>query len=168
MPKRKQTSKQGQAKTGPSPSELSDYGSEQLAALFAELASPAADELAGVYSGQVLAVAGLERLPKFVRELVQTAAEAVWKGKSFVSDTGSNEWVKAPGGLSLVSYQTYLADSEGVGQVLALDYDIASNPAPLRRIWGEVKRLQPGAYLARMRYRLGEKGVPILYFTLTK
>lgn len=164
MPKRQHSN----TPVEPSLSELQDYSSEQLNTLFAQLQAPAADELVGTYSGQVLAVAGLERLPKFVRELVQMAAEAVWKGKSFVSDSGSNEWVKAPGGLSLISYQTYLADSEGAGQVLALDYDIAGNPAPLKRIYGEVKRLSPSVYFARMRYRLGEKGIPILYFTLSK
>jgi hypothetical protein len=49
---------------------------------------------------------------------------------------------------------------------LLLDYDVPQNPWFMRAILGELRILGPGTYLARMRWRIGERAITILYFTL--
>lgn len=154
------------------PADLRDLrlaGFEALAAAFDAGEAPSTGELDGAYHGRVLAVAGTDRAPAPARRLLDLLYGAPsplmpWIGKRFDADdggrSGSNIWFTVAG----PHFASYRIVSGGGACVL--DYDVAANPPPLRRIRGEVVRLAPGLYLGRMALRLAATSPVLLYFAL--
>lgn len=144
-------------------------GFDELAAAFDAGTAPTAGELDGAYHGRVLAVAGTDRMPTALRRVLDLAYGAPsplmpWVGKRFDAGgddrVGANIWL-TNAGPHFASYRILLDEGTCV-----LDYDVAANPPPLRRIRGEVVRLAPGLYLGRMALRLPESSPVLLYFAL--
>jgi hypothetical protein len=141
---------------------------EELEAWFEEGVEPSLDELDGGYNGRVLALAGTDMIPAGLRGALATVYGSFlmpWRGKRFMAGDGetrigSNTWL-TPRGPDIVSFTCTAGD----GSIL-LDYDVKSNPPPLRRIIGAVRRLAPGLYLGRMCLRAGDRLIPVLYFSL--
>lgn len=143
----------------------------ELDALFAGLAPLAEGEIDGQRHGTLMAIAGLQRLPRpLARGLYRALATPVvpWAGKSFDGDAGGNRWFSVRGPVFLrFRVQTALSEVDGQPVVL-LDYNLPSNPRPARMIRGEVRRLGSGALLARMNLATRRGYVRVLYFTLTE
>lgn len=155
------------------PGHLSDLrlaSVEELDGAFAQGTLPSAGELDGAYEGRLLAVAGTDSLPAPLRLLLDAIYGAPsplmpWIGKRFDTTTdegrvGSNIWL-TDAGPHFASYK--VTDGDGV---CVLDYDLAHNPAPLRRIRGEVVRLAAGLYLGRMGLRFAAATPTLLYYAL--
>jgi len=112
---------------------------EALDALFDTLPAPAVGELRGEYPGEVLSApfGGI--------------AARLWRAKSFSGADGINHWRI---GRPRLPFRVHLeAAAYGNGEVLVLDYDLAGNPRPARRVRGELRRLGRNAYLGRMLVR---------------
>ncbi|MCH9828430.1 MAG: hypothetical protein K0U79_11860 [Gammaproteobacteria bacterium] len=113
---------------------------EALDALFDTLPAPAVGELRGEYPGEVLSGA----LPAPLGGI----AARLWRAKSFSGADGINHWRV---GRPRLPFRVHLeAAAYGSGEVLVLDYDLAGNPRPARRVRGELRRLGRNAYLGRM------------------
>lgn len=142
----------------------------ELDALFAGLVPLAEGEIDGHWRGTLMAIAGLQRLPRpLARGLYRAFATPVvpWAGKSFDGDAGANRWFSVRGPVFL-RFRVESVPSEVDGQpVVLLDYNLPSNPAPARRIRGEVRHLGSGALLARMNSTTRRGYARVLYFTLT-
>lgn len=142
----------------------------ELDALFALLPAPTAAEAAGHWHGTLMAVRGLGWLPRpLVHGLYRLLALPLnpWRGKSFGGETGANRWFTAHGA-AFGRFRVQASTSGVDGQpTLLLDYDLPENPAALRPIRGEARRLGDGLLLARMNWQ-GARGLHrVLYFTLT-
>lgn len=156
------------------PSSLSRMSIPALDELFAELAPATLGELQGHKRARMLAVAGLDWMPAKARgALLGLATElpfvggGVWRGESFDGEFGSNAWLLPGRGLEFARYLVREAPAlDGCGAVIRLDYDVSTNPAPLRRLVGELRHLAPGLFLVRLYYRWGERAVKVLYFML--
>lgn len=144
-------------------------GFDALAAAFDTGEVPSAGELDGSYRGRVLAVAGTDRVPVPARRILDLLYGAPsplmpWIGKRFDTGAdgrvGSNIWL-TDAGPHFASYRIVTENGDCV-----LDYDVAANPPPLRRIRGEIVRLAPGLYLGRMALRLVATTPVLLYFAL--
>jgi hypothetical protein len=148
--------------------ELRNADSEALEAAFAAGVDPDLTELDGVYRGRLISVRGFDLLPSIVRSALDIAFGTPlmpWRGKRFGGDqegrrSGANVWLTTSGP-DLVWFD--LDRSRGG---LLLDYDVSRNPAPLRIIKGDVRRLAPGLYLGRMSLRIGQRTTTVLWFTL--
>ncbi|MEC9365276.1 MAG: hypothetical protein VYC42_18800 [Pseudomonadota bacterium] len=141
--------------------------SAALDALWAQLAAPCAGELAGDYPGAVLTGAGFDSLPRLLGLLVRRIAAWLWRAKSFSGERGINLWWSPFGLLRRAPYRVGIEPAAvGVGDALVLDYDLAANPHPARRVRGELRRLGADHYLGRMLLR-GASGYRLVtYFTL--
>lgn len=143
---------------------------DELDRIFAQGSVPSAGELDGAYRGRLLAVAGTDTLPAPLRLLLDALYGAPaplmpWLGKRFDTTAdegrvGSNIWL-TEAGPHFASYKV-----RDAGGACVLDYDVAPNLPPLRRIRGEVVRLAPGLYLGRMGLRVGTTTPTLLYFAL--
>lgn len=147
--------------------DLTCAGAQELAARFRSGMPPATAELDGEYRGHVLAVAPLDRLPAAVRRFfgpLYAGLGLPWRGKRFGAGEGSrrgaNVWLFTHG----PGFGAFWCRQEA-GATL-LDYDIPLNPVPLRVVQGEVRRIDPGLYLGRMRVRFGRHHVHVLYYAL--
>lgn len=149
---------------------LLDKRQRELDVLFANLEPLSVGEVDGNWRGMLMAIGGIQRLPRPVARViyrVNALPFMPWAGKSFDGDTGANRffWVRGP---SFLRYTVETVDSPVDGQpVLFLNYDRPDNPAPARRIRGEVRRLGTGVLLARMNWKTRRGQTRLLYFTLT-
>ncbi|MGM0564760.1 MAG: hypothetical protein ACQES2_10555 [Pseudomonadota bacterium] len=150
----------------PVPLYLAGHSQADLDALYATLPTPAADELEGDYRGTLLGIRGLSTFPGLAKEgiyrLLATRLNPWW-GKQFDAAEGANLWA---GTGSRTPWGYFHIRDGGASASLQLDYDHPANPALLRPVLGEVRRLGAGTYLARMRYRSRRGVVTLLYFTL--
>lgn len=149
---------------------LLDHDQPELAELMATLAPPAG-EPAGAWHGTLMAISGLQHLPRPLRGLLSRLLDTPvnpWRGKTFAERSGSNLWL--PGfGARFAHYRIERRDSPVDGQpVIWLDYDVAENPRWLRGIRGEARQLHDGVLLCRMNWQTRDGLVPLLYFTLTE
>lgn len=141
----------------------------ELDALFGDLDVARLAELQGRKRGRVLAVSGLDWVPGVARGALFGLINElpIWRGKSFEGEFGANAWLLPGHHLQFARFLVREAPSvDGEGTVIRLDYDVAANPALLRRILGELRHLGPGLFLARMQYLWGDRVVKVLYFTL--
>lgn len=141
----------------------------ELDALFAELDVASRGELQGRKRGRVLAVSGLDWIPGVARSALFGFLNElpIWQGKSFEGEFGANAWLLPGHQLQFARFLVREAPAvDGRGMVLRLDYDVTANPAPLRKILGELRHLAPGLFLARMQFMWGDRVVKVLYFTL--
>lgn len=141
----------------------------ELDRLFADLELAGLAELQGRKRGRVLAVSGLDWIPGVARSALFGLINElpIWRGKSFEGEFGANAWLVPGHQLQFARFLVREAPAlQGQGTVIRLDYDVAANPAPLRRIVGELRHLAPGLFLVRMQYLWGDRVVKILYFTL--
>jgi hypothetical protein len=152
------------------PADLLRQRQSELDALFALLPAPTPARAEGVWHGTLMALRGLDRLPRpLVQGLYRLLAAPLnpWRGKSLGGDTGANRWFSVDGA-AFGRFRIRPAQSAVDGlPVLLLDYDVPENPALLRAIRGEARRLNEITLLARMNWQ-GRSGVQrVLYFTLT-
>lgn len=143
----------------------------ELDDLFALLPPVTPAEADGHWQGTLMALRGLDRLPRpLARGLYRLLALPLnpWRGKSFAQAEGANRWLGLPG-LAWGRFRIEATDSAVDGRpTLLLDYDVPDNPALLRGIRGEARRLGDGVLLARMNWQ-GRHGLQrVLYFTLAK
>jgi hypothetical protein len=141
----------------------------ELDGLFGELAPANLAELQGRKRGRVLALTGFDWVPPAVRSAVLGLINElpVWQGKSFEGEFGANAWLLPGHHLQFARFLVREAPAvDGHGSVIRLDYDVAANPAPLRKILGELRHLGPGLFLARMQILWGERVVKVMYFSL--
>lgn len=141
----------------------------ELDELFRLLPSPTTAEAHGTWKGRLMALRGLDRLPRPLAALLYGALALPlnpWQGKYLDPAGGSNRWLH-PQGLDFGHFRVSVAPSPVDGlPVLWLDYDLPENPAPLRHIRGEARRLDGQRLLARMNWQ-GRNGLArVLYFTL--
>lgn len=141
-----------------------------LEALFATLPAPPIESIRGHLRGRLLGILGFDLLPApvraFVSRLLWTPLNP-WRTKSFEGGRGANWWGVGQGRIAFARYRVEAREAlDGTGPVLALDYDIPENLAPLRPIRGEARALGPGLYLARMTYGRDPRPRCLLYFTL--
>lgn len=139
-------------------------------ALFATLPAALAIEMPRRTRGHVVALAGTDVLPAVLRRALIALANGpfgLWRGKSFDGATGANR-VGLPGlERALGFYRVAGGEAyDGAGPALVLDYDVARNPAPLRRIRGELRRLAPARWLGRMTLGDATSRRTLLYFEL--
>ncbi len=142
----------------------------ELDALFASLAPLSEREIDGQWRGTLMAIAGVQRLPRpLARGIYRLLATPLvpWAGKSFDGETGANRWFSKRGPAFLRFDIKTIASVVDGEPVVLLDYDVPSNPRPARMIRGEVRRLGSGALLARMNLATRRGYVRVLYFTLT-
>jgi hypothetical protein len=145
---------------------LSDWRASELAALFATL--PPGPSPSGHVRGRLLAITGLQRLPRALnRGLYAVLASVVnpWRGKSFNGSRGSNHWFWLRGP-ALGHYHISQQPGSDGGASWWLTYDTPDNPALLRPIRGEARQLQPGRWLCRMLWQGRGQPVTLLWFTL--
>lgn len=141
----------------------------ELDELFALLPAPAPADARGTWRGRLFALHGMDWLPRpLAAGLYRALALPLnpWRGKEFGDLRGSNSWFR-PGGPGFGHFRIKVTDSAVDGlPVLLLDYDLPENPAPLRAIRGEARRLDAQRLLARMNWQ-GNAGLHrVLYFTL--
>lgn len=141
----------------------------ELDELFSLLPAPAPEAVRGAWKGRLMALRGLDRLPRPLGALLYGALALPlnpWQGKYLDPAGGSNRWLH-PRGLDFGRFRVSAATSPVDGlPVLWLDYDLPGNPAPLRHIRGEARQLDAGRLLARMNWQ-GRNGLTrVLYFTL--
>lgn len=141
-----------------------------LDALFGSLPAPAPSELAGELRGVQIDLAGLDRLPSWLRAgilAVLRAPAGPWRGKRLAGERGTNVWGIGPVRRTFAEFRVAPARVvDGAGPCLQLDYDVPENPLPLRGILGELRTLGPGLFLGRTHYRVGSGRICLLYFTL--
>lgn len=141
----------------------------ELDGLFAELDVASRGELQGRKRGRVLAVSGLDWIPGVARSALFGFLNElpIWRGKSFEGEFGANAWLLPGHRLQFARFLVREAPAlDGRGMVLRLDYDVTANPAPLRKILGELRHLAPGLFLARLQFLWGDRVIKVLYFTL--
>lgn len=141
----------------------------ELDELFTLLPAPTATEARGTWKGRLLALSGLDWLPRpLAAGLYRALALPLnpWQGKHLGGERGSNRWLR-PGGLDFGHFQISAGNSPVDGlPVLLLDYDLPENPALLRGIRGEARRLDGQRLLARMNWQGRDRLLRVLYFTL--
>jgi hypothetical protein len=145
---------------------LAQQRGTELARLFATL--PAGQPPEGALRGKLMAVRGLDRLPRGLAGLLYRLLALPlnpWRGKRFASTQGSNLWF-ALGGLRFAHFSIEQRPGSDGNACHWLDYSLASNPGLLRPIRGEARQMQPGLWLCRMQWQREDGLVPVLWFTL--
>lgn len=159
------------AQPGAAVATLLDQRQAELAELFALLPAPEATAITGRWRGTLMAVSGLGWLPRpLARLLYGFLALPInpWRGKSFGEREGVNRWLALRGpGFLRYAIDAGPSPHDG-GPALLLDYGVSANPAPARRILGEVRRLDEGTLLARMSWNGKSGPVTLLYFALRR
>lgn len=141
----------------------------ELDGLFAELDVASLGELQGHKRGRILAVSGFDWIPGVARSAVLGFVNElpIWRGKTFEGEFGANAWLLPGHQLQFARFLVREAPAtDGTGTVIRLEYDVAANLGPVRRILGELRHLAPGLFLARMQFLWGDRVVKVLYFTL--
>jgi hypothetical protein len=151
------------------PAELLRHRQQELDALFALL--PAPDAVEGVWRGTLMAITGLQWLPRGVASsLYRLLALPLnpWRGKDFAGNGGANRWFGIPG-TGFGAYRVRSTHSPVDGKpVMWLDYNLPANLPPLRGIRGEARELGDNLLLCRMNWQ-GSAGLHrVLYFTLSR
>lgn len=146
--------------------------SRQLSALFRAARWQGAVRLSGHPHGHVLAVPGADRgvLGHVVRAATRGPFNP-WQGKSFRTEgeggSGTNRvgFGKRFGAFRFRTYETAsVVDGE---PALAIDYDVADNPAFARSTYDELRPVGPGLLLGRgMARRPGRDPRLLLWFAL--
>lgn len=148
----------------PPQSFLDTHRQDDLDALFDSLESAA--ELDGTYVGRLIGISGLSWLPGmakwFTYGILGTWLNP-WRGKRFAGDHGANLWGV---GRYVAGWGHYRLIDSKQEAVTKLDYNVKKNPSLLRPILGEVRQIQDGLFLARMRYRTRSGVKTLMYFTL--
>ncbi|MEZ4294401.1 MAG: hypothetical protein R3B70_05460 [Polyangiaceae bacterium] len=154
---------------------LSVRSFEELESMY--LAAPEPTSLRGADGkprGRMLAV---KRLSGPIAGGIRSFAASpsfVWDGKTFASTSdqrgsGHNR-VNLPGVLgkqSLFPFETRIDVSALDGKkTIVLDYDLAANPAYIRRIHDEIREIEPGLYLGPAMLKLASGPVTVLWFAL--
>ncbi len=145
----------------------------ELDQVFGDLDPATLGELQGHKRGRVMAVSGFDWVPGIARSAALRVVNQlpIWRGQTFEGEFGTNTWLWLFG-RNRLDFARYLVREapalDGRGPVIQLDYDVAANPRPLRRILGELRHLGPGLFLARIQVCLpgSDRVVKILYFTL--
>jgi hypothetical protein len=153
------------------PAELLRQRQSELDALFELLPAPTADQADGAWRGTLMAITGLNWLPRGIAAvLYQLLALPInpWRGKSFDHGSGANRWFGMPGA-AFASYRVSVDPSPVDGKpAVELDYDLPENLALLRPIRGEARLLGENLLLCRMNWQ-GKAGLyRVLYFTLAR
>lgn len=153
-------------------SSLLDHSQSEFNELFSTLPAPKLGELNGCYKGSLLAIIGLNWLPRFFRTLLYRTLQTFlnpWAGKRFDDKEGANYWF-TQSGKSCFGYYKIEDDQKGADglPLTLLSYDVDKNLGILRPVRGEVRKINDGLFLARMLYKTSNKMVQILYFTLEK
>lgn len=153
-------------------SSLLDHSQSEFNDLFYNLAAPKPGELSGCYKGSLLAIIGLNWLPRIFRTFLYRFLQTFlnpWAGKRFDGEAGANYWFTQSG---KYCFGRYNIEDNKIGDdglpLTFLSYDVDQNIGILRPIRGEVRKLNNGLFLARMHYITRNKTVRILYFTLEK
>ncbi|PRQ09553.1 hypothetical protein [Enhygromyxa salina] len=152
------------------PASLSRMPIAALDELFAELEPASLAQLQGHKRGRVLAVTGFDWVPGVARSALLGFINQlpIWRGEVFEGEFGTNAWLLPGHRLEFARYLVREAPAlDGSGPVIRLDYDVAANPKPLRRIVGELRILAPGLFLVRMQLMWGTRVVRASYFTLS-
>lgn len=136
---------------------LSKMSDDQLERLYREGSVP--DDLTvlnGKPEGRLLAVrnAGEGLLAAGLRRLASWRAFP-WAGKVFQATStqrgGGRNRIRLGRESELVPFETYFDQSALDGErCIVLDYDVAANPAPARRIRDELRQVGEGLYLGPM------------------
>lgn len=154
---------------------LSRLGSAECEALFGNAEAFPFEALAGHPRGRVLAVPGREQgaVGKVLRAL-HASPVWIWEGKSFATRAGAAEGVGINrirwfGTRPIYPFRTYPTASLVDGKpCFAIDYDLPQNPARVRPVYDEVRRVDSGLYLGRGMRRSSRQPTPrlILWFAL--
>ncbi len=151
------------------PAELLRSRQHELDALFELLPVPAHAD--GVWRGTLMAIRGLDWLPRPVANLLYRVLALPidpWRGKSFADGRGANRWFTLPGAAFGV-YTVRVKDSPVDGKPSVwLDYNLQENLAPLRGIRGEARALGDDLLLCRMNWQGSNTLHRVLYFTLAR
>jgi len=154
--------------------ELKRRSCAELESLYRELPAPSGiQSLDGKPKGEVLAVNKLDWNP--VDNLLQTFARTPvfpWLGKGFSAD--SDQQGQGNNRLNLLGYKPEWFDFhtrieasvvDGKQSVL-LDYDLESNPLPIRHIRDELREAAPGIWFGPAMARVGDNHYTVLWFAV--
>jgi hypothetical protein len=154
--------------------ELKRRSCAELESLYRELpAASSVRALEGKPKGEVLAVNKLDFNP--VDNLLQSFASTPvfpWLGKGFSVD--ADKQGRGNNRLKLLGYKTEWFDFntriepsvvDGQDAVL-LDYDLASNPSPIRHIRDELREAAPGIWFGPAMARVGDQHYRVLWFAV--
>ncbi|WP_222615429.1 GMC oxidoreductase [Persicimonas caeni] len=131
-------------------------------------------QVQGRLPGSVVHLRGVDPLPLAPRKLLDrlVGALSLWRGKHIVGARGHNHFGLGGAQVRFGQFEVRAgrawqeANRQDAKQVLVLDYDQPENPAWLRRLRGELCRLEPDLFLGRVGWR-GDGGVHFLmYFGL--
>ncbi|GAA1463406.1 hypothetical protein [Williamsia maris] len=122
----------------------------------------------GDYQARIVAVAVINRLPRWlgnlITPLVARVTGTIWMGKRLTpGGSGSNLWFS----WSRPRQYGDFTHSSTAGRA-RLDYAVDSNPALLRAFRGEITTIGPEILLGRMTFRVKNREMTVLYFTLER
>ena len=153
---------------------LKERSLDELEMLYREL-TPATgvQGLDGKPKGEVLAVTGLDWKP--VSNAIRLFGDSPvfpWLGKGFSSL--SNEQGEGNNRLNFLGYkpewfdfETRIEASEVDGRdAVILDYDLESNPLPIRHIRDELREAAPGIWFGPAMARIGDNHNTVLWFAV--
>lgn len=153
--------------TAPIPTSRDGLGFADLASLMN--ASPSPVVLAGDYTGRIVSLIALQRLPGMLRtpitSIVAMLARPIWRGKRFDGNTGTNLWI---GRRRPRTFGDFAITTAQDGHHAALDYDQRTNPRPVRLITGEAAAMGPGVFIAAMYLTVMRRRITLMYFTLDR
>lgn len=145
---------------------LAQQRGTELARLYATL--PAGPAPLGALRGQLMAIRGVDRLPRPLAGLLYRLLALPlnpWRGKYLEPHTGSNLWLA--GDRLRFGHFSVTQQAGGDGYPCHwLDYNNVTNPRLLRAIRGEARQLQPGLWLCRMQWQTRDGLAALLWFTL--
>lgn len=154
--------------------ELKRRSCAELESLYSQLpAAGSIQSLDGKPGGEVLAVNKLDFNP--LDNLLQSLASTPvfpWLGKGFSVD--SDKQGRGNNRLNLLGYKPEWFDFntriepsvvDGQDSVL-LDYDVASNPLPIRHIRDELREAAPGIWFGPAMARVGDNHYTVLWFAV--
>lgn len=144
----------------------------ELDELFADGDCPSLDELDGRYDGAVLSSPHVpvenEEAERFLNAYLSP-----WEGKRFdaTSDPprGNNVYKVGPVEFDGFGFDSAILPSEVDGEdAYVFDYDISENPAPMRNVKDEIRRIADGLYLGRFYFYVGDDYRFVTYFALQR
>lgn len=153
--------------TAPIPTSRDGLGFADLASLMNDSPSPVV--LAGDYTGRIVSLIALQRLPGMLRtpitSIVAMLARPIWRGKRFDGNTGTNLWI---GRRRPRTFGDFAITTAQDGHHAALDYDQRTNPRPVRLITGEAAAMGHGVFIAAMYLTVMRRRITLMYFTLDR
>ncbi len=149
--------------------DLAGKGAAELAGLYAQGGPPSLSDLDGAPEGRMLAFAGALGRGRPFRALRRFAVQPFfpWDGKTFHARTAEAGWginrVRAVG--DLFRFETRFGPSALDGkECLILDYDLPSNPWPIRQIHDELRDVSPGLFLGPAMWKTSRGPKLVLFF----